>query len=163
MCNGLKHAGLTIKPYPASEESHRDSNTLGDPREESYWREGVLEIRMGWRRTVDMIKDLELENAALRQQFYAEDDPYVRDSQIKPAWDRVLDRLDELRERAVQHEQELNRLVSDGMRAGVPQGWLNQGWELEPTEEEKRSLRKLYVDGEISTHEPVDLPPPDQR
>ncbi len=37
---------------------------------------------------------LEKEAAGWRRRFYAEDDPYVRDGQIKPEWDRVLDLLE---------------------------------------------------------------------
>ena len=72
----------------------------------------------------------------MRQQFYAEDDPYIRDGQLKPAWDRVLDRILQLQQRAQQYERELEVFVDDGRRSGAHQGWLNQGWELEPTAEE---------------------------
>ena len=105
-------------------------------RDEEYWRNRALELRMGWRRSVDRIQELELEAAALRQQFYAEDDPYIRDGQLKPAWDRVLDRILQLQNRSLQYEQELEAFVEDGRRSGAHQGWLNQGWELEPTPEE---------------------------
>ncbi|MEM7581995.1 MAG: hypothetical protein AAF560_01325 [Acidobacteriota bacterium] len=111
-------------------------------RNEQFWRNKALELRMGWRRAIDRIAELELESAALRQQFYAEDDPYLRDSQLKPAWDRVLDRLDQLRDQASQYEQELEVFVAEGQRASIPQGWLNQGWELEPTLEERESAKK---------------------
>jgi len=36
-------------------------------------------------------------SAGWRRRFYAENDPYARDSQIKPEWDRVLDRLGKAR------------------------------------------------------------------
>ncbi len=112
-------------------------------RDEQYWRSRALELRMSWRRTIDRLTELELESAALRQQFYAEDDPYLRDSQLKPAWDRVLDRVDQLRDQAARYEQELDVLIAEGQRVGTPQGWLNQGWELEPTPEERRSLDRI--------------------
>ena len=124
-------------------------------RDEQYWRGRALELRMGWRRTFDQIGELELESAALRQQFYAEDDPYVRDSQLKPAWDRVLDRLDQLREQSARYELELETFVAEGQRAGALQGWLNQGWELEPTADERSSVRRL------ESHEAVDPPTAD--
>ena len=65
------------------------------------------------------------------------------DSQLKPAWDRVLDRLDQLRDQSARYEQQLETFVAEGQRAGTPQGWLNQGWELEPTQEERRSAERL--------------------
>lgn len=127
-----------LDPPPAAVDEN-----VAEIRDEQYWRSRALELRMGWRRAIDRISDLELESAALRQQFYAEDDPYLRDSQLKPAWDRVLDRLDQLRDQAARYEQELEVFVAEGQRAGTPQGWLNQGWELEPSPEERRSAEKL--------------------
>ncbi len=121
-------------------------------RDEQYWRSRALELRMGWRRTFDQIDELELESAALRQQFYAEDDPYIRDSQLKPAWDRALDRLDQLRDQSARYEQELETMVAEGQRAGALQGWLNQGWELEPTPDERKGAERLR------SHETVDPP-----
>jgi hypothetical protein len=105
-------------------------------RDESYWRRRALELRMSWRRTVDSILELQLEAAALRQQFYAEDDPYIRDGQIKPSWDRALDRMEQLEARSDKYESELEVFVEEGRRVDTPQGWLNEGWELEPSADE---------------------------
>ena len=136
----LESAPAAPNPQPADaqvvEADDVLSATPSGPRDEQYWRGRALELRMGWRRTVDRVKELELEAAALRQQFYAEDDPYIRDGQLKPAWDRVLDRILQLQQRAQQYERELEVFVDDGRRSGAHQGWLNQGWELEPTAEE---------------------------
>lgn len=122
-----------------------DEDALVDPtvsrvdssvRDEQYWRNRALELRMGWRRTVDRIQELTLESAALRQRFYAEDDPYVRDGQLKPAWDRILDRIEQLKTRSLQYERELETFIAEGRQSQALQGWLNQGWELEPSEDE---------------------------
>lgn len=129
------------------------------PRDEQYWRGRALELRMGWRRTVDRIKELELEAAALRQQFYAEDDPYIRDGQLKPAWDRVLDRTLQLQQRADQYERELEVFIEDGRRAQAHQGWLNQGWELEPTTEEitwKKAGATAGDTDQLPNHDAID-------
>ena len=137
---------IVLESAPAAPNPQEGVDELADdildpepttgPRDEQYWRGRALELRMGWRRTVDRLKELELEAAALRQQFYAEDDPYIRDGQLKPAWDRVLDRSLQLQQRAEQYERELELFIEDGRRAEAHQGWLNQGWELEPTAEE---------------------------
>ena len=134
-----------LEPPPMAEEGSQI-------RDEQYWRSRALELRMGWRRAFDQIGELELESAALRQQFYAEDDPYIRDSQLKPAWDRALDRLDQLRDQSERYEQELETFIAEGQRTGALQGWLNQGWELEPTQDERKSAER------VTTHEAVDLP-----
>ncbi len=137
-------------PEPVLEPPPAEEGSL--IRDEQYWRGRALELRMGWRRAFDQIAELELESAALRQQFYAEDDPYIRDSQLKPAWDRTLDRLDQLRDQSTRYEQELETFVAEGQRAGALQGWLNQGWELEPTPEERKSSDR------IRGHQAVDPP-----
>lgn len=126
-----------LEPPPVVEEQQPEL------RDEQYWRSRALELRMSWRRAIDRIAELDLESAALRQQFYAEDDPYIRDSQLKPAWDRILDRLDQLRDQSARYQQELDIFVAEGQRAGAPQGWLNQGWELEPSPEERRSTERI--------------------
>ncbi len=125
---------LTLARAPeGTEGTSSDLDTGTDAvRDEQYWRNGALDLRMGWRRTLDRIDELELESAALRQQFYAEEDTYIRDNHVKPEWDRVLDRLGQLRDRAQRYNQELDQFVEDGRRAGAHPGWLSEGWELEP-------------------------------
>ncbi|MEM8931516.1 MAG: hypothetical protein AAGE94_10090 [Acidobacteriota bacterium] len=148
-----------IVPPPSDASA---ATATGDIRDEDYWRNRALELRMSWRQAVDDIQELELESASLRQQFYAEEDPYIRDSQIKPAWDRVLDRLGALRQQAVRYEDELDIFVQEGQRAGALQGWLNQGWELEPSNEERDAIRRVAGEpdttevGEPSVIEPVE-------
>ncbi|MEM8993961.1 MAG: hypothetical protein AAGF23_04135 [Acidobacteriota bacterium] len=126
-------------------------------RDEDFWRNRALELRMGWRRAVDELAELELESASLRQQFYAEDDPYIRDSQVKPSWDRVLDRMGTLREQAGRYERELDSFLDEGRREGALQGWLNQGWELEPTPTERQLVEQVSFgtrSGEPTSREP---------
>ncbi len=125
----------------------------GDTRDEVYWRRRGLSIRRNWRDALDTIDRLELEAASLRQQFYAHDDPYVRDNRIKPAWDRALDRIEDLREEATLHEEALGDFLEDGGLEGVPAAWLNDGWELEPDADELEAL-----DARIPTQDAVNTP-----
>ena len=101
-------------------------------RSESYWRNRVLELRLDWRAAVEEARDLEAEVTSLRRSFYAEDDPYVRDGRIKPAWDRALDRLDTLRRAADGYRTELAAAIEEGRRDGAQPGWLREGIDLEP-------------------------------
>ncbi len=149
---GDDRLGSPGDPESTLQDSGRTRSGASDLRGEDYWRTRALELRMGWRRTVDRIQELELQAAALRQQFYAEEDPYIRDSQLKPAWDRVLDRVEDLRERSTRYEQDLDLFVEEGRRAGALQGWLNQGWELEPTPEEQERVRQ------VEGHQAIDPP-----
>lgn len=126
-------------PLSVVQRSSEETATTPEAHDEQYWRNGALELRMGWRRTLDRIDELELESAALRQQFYAEEDPYLRDSHIKPEWDRVLDQLGQLRDRSLRYEQELDNFLEEGRRAGAEPGWLSEGWELEPERAELKA------------------------
>ena len=107
-------------------------------RDESYWRDGARQRRLRLRRAVDEVAELEEQVAGLRTRFYAEDDPYVRDGRIKPAWDRALDRLHQAREDVETHQRDLADFVSEGHRLGALAGWLREGLELEPSEQELR-------------------------
>ena len=137
---------LDAAPLPSS---------VGDSgaRDEPYWRRRGLTIRRSWREAIDTIDRLELEAAGLRQQFYAQDDPYVRDNRVKPAWDRALDRISDLREEASLYEDALSEFLEEGRQEGVPAGWLNDGWELEPSVEELEEL-----EAGIKTQEVVEPP-----
>ncbi len=153
------------------EEGLRSAEKLGDPetplaaRGEDYWRNRALDLRRRWRRTVDQIDELELESAALRQQFYGEEDTYVRDTQIKPSWDRTLDKLTALRIDAGRYEEELDGFIVQGREAGALPGWLREGWELEPTAEERDKIQKIglhkVVEPDVGL-EPLEVQNPSQ-
>lgn len=100
--------------------------------QEKLWRERGREIRTRWRAAVDSIPELEEKVAALRQQFYATDDPAVRDGQVKPQWDRALADLEEARYQAAKGAEEVADYLEQGRRAGALPGWLREGSELEP-------------------------------
>lgn len=129
--------GEPAATLPSVEEQRAaDVAAANDIQGEEYWENRALELRMNWRRSVDELNDLSLESAALRQQFYAEDDPYIRDTQIKPNWDRTLDRIEALKEQSRRYQKELDDFMDEGRRAGALQNWLNNGWELEPSSTE---------------------------
>ncbi|MEO8195593.1 MAG: hypothetical protein ABI689_02605 [Thermoanaerobaculia bacterium] len=102
-------------------------------KDEAYWRNRGLTIRKQWRESADRIVELEGKSEALRRKFYAADDPYVRDSQIKPDWDHTLDELDSTRREAERSALELERFLNEGREAGAFPGWLREGSDIEPT------------------------------
>jgi hypothetical protein len=104
-------------------------------RDEQYWRSRALEVRLRWRKAADDVKELEQSAAGWRRRFYAENDPYVRSGQVKPEWDRVLDRLEEARAEAETAKAELAELLEEGRTAGALPGWLREGVDEEPKEE----------------------------
>ncbi len=102
---------------------------------EAYWRGRALEIRQRWRKAADRIKELEQDVSEWRRRFYAQDDPYVRDGQIKPAWDRALDELRESRKAVQDAKKQLVDFLEEGRVAGALPGWLREGIDQEPKEE----------------------------
>lgn len=121
----------TAQPTVSADRASATEAAVVAEREEQVWRERVLDLRLRARRARDEIQRLETESAALRRSFYVEDDPYVRDSRIKPAWDRALDTLSQARRDADSLRLELARVLDEGRQAGALPGWLREGIELE--------------------------------
>ena len=122
-------ASSSPSPAPAGEVPAAE-------RGEQYWRSRGLEIRRRWRGALEEVELLEQSAADLRRRFYSEDDPYRRDGQIKPEWDRVLDRIEEKRAEARAAEEDLETFLEEGREAGALPGWLREGAEEEPRREE---------------------------
>lgn len=112
------------------------ASTKQPVRGEAYWRARVLDLRIALREAVDELAELEGRASRLRTSFYAEDDPYVRDGRIKPAWDRALDRIAELHTRLQATRNELTLTLEEGRTAGALPGWLREGLDVEPLLEE---------------------------
>lgn len=121
------------------------SDDLG--RNEEHWRRGVRELRLKLRRAWDEARILEEQVAGLRLRFYAEDDPHVRDSEIKPAWDRALERQRQTEEEVQAYRRELDRFLEQGRRAGALPGWLREGIEYEPELEDEGTDEEEAVEG----------------
>ena len=115
-------------------------------QDEQYWRQRALDVRLRWRKAADDVKELEQSAAGWRRRFYAENDPYVRSGQIKPEWDRVLDRLEEARAEVEAARTELAELQEEGRAAGALPGWLREGVDQEPTEEPEPSNEHKVID-----------------
>ena len=123
---------LTVaNPEPAAPASAKPAApAVGN---EDYWRKRGLELRTRWHDAVDRIAELQRHAATLRDRFYATDDPYVRDGEVKPAWDRVLEQIRAAELVIEESRQKVADYLDEGRRAGVFPGWLREGVELEPT------------------------------
>jgi hypothetical protein len=145
-------------PKPSAAATTSDEAPAHD---EQYWRTRVHGLREQWALAVDAITELESRAAGLRTRFYAEADPYVRDGDIKPAWDKSLENLDSARQRARSMEEKLAEALEEGRQQGALPGWLRDGMELEPKvrpyEEPKK--RPPHDDGDL-IKEPDDLGKP---
>jgi hypothetical protein len=139
---------LTVADVKKPAPTGADAAALQILKDEQYWRSRALDIRTRLRQTTDRVEDLELSAAGWRRRFYAEEDPYFRDSKIKPEWDRVLAQLDETRKDVETTRKELDDFLEEGRRAGALPGWLREGGELEPAEERKPKTSPGSVDPE---------------
>lgn len=123
---------LTVAEPKKKEGSGESAPAVPDLQGEQYWRQQGLEIRLRWRQAAEEVQRLEQSASDWRRRFYAQDDPYVRDGQIKPEWDRTLDRLEDARAEVESARQDLSRFLEEGRRAGALPGWLREGVDQEP-------------------------------
>ena len=107
-------------------------------RDEQYWRGKALQLRDAWKQAADEVKDLEQKSGELRLKFYAEGDTFTRDTQVKPEWDRVLDRLRQAKLDVDAAKQDLAKFLEEGRAASALPGWLDEGIENEPEEPKKK-------------------------
>lgn len=147
---------LTVSVPRETVATDADTPQAEDSRSEEYWRTEARAIRTEWAEASERAEDLEAEVFHLRQRFYAEDDGFYRDSQIKPAWDRAIEELQETNDRIEEIQEELARFLEEGREAGALPGWLREGVELEP--EVKPEDDGVYVEpdrNELEPGEPV--------
>lgn len=138
-------------PAPAEEAAPAEL------RDEAYWRNRGLDIRERWRDSAADVKDLEQKATVLRQKFYLESDTFTRDNQIKPEWDRVLEKLRQARLDVESTQKELAEFLEEGRIANVIPGWLREGEEEEP---EELPRKKEAGSPQQSIEPPVVEPPP---
>lgn len=141
-----KGAAAEPAPPPGAAAAH----------DEPYWRGRGLDIRQRWRRAADDVKELEQKATELRQKFYLASDTFTRDNQIKPEWDRVLDKLSQARLDVEAARKELAQFLEEGRTAGIMPAWLREGEEEEPQEPKKKEATPPAQ----SIEPPILKPPP---
>jgi hypothetical protein len=158
----IKHSKgqITVAVPTKPVVSSKDAEALKTIKDEQYWRSRALDVRTRLRQAIDKTQDLELSAAGWRRRFYAEEDPYFRDSKIKPEWDRVLAQLEENRNDVETTRKELDDFLEEGRRAGALPGWLREGEELEPPREKPKTSP-----GTVDSQEPqiYEQKPPRER
>ena len=137
-----------------AEEAVAAEPPLEERNPELYWRSRVREARLRWREAVARVEELQGLAGQLRYDFYATDDPWLRDSSIKPAWDRTLVDLEESRQEVDFQRRTVEAILVEGRRSGALPGWLREGLELEPDE---ARLRRPVLFDEHEAIEPVEV------
>jgi hypothetical protein len=135
-----------------------------EARDEQHWRSRARQLRENWRQVSDEVKELERKSAELRQKFYGETDTFLRDTQVKPDWDRVLDRLRQGRLDVDTAKQNLANFLEEGRAAGAQPGWLDEGAEEEPADESgqrKEPVPALQsIEPPVIENDSIKSPPP---
>lgn len=138
-----------------------------EARDEQHWRGRARQLRENWRQVADEVKELERKSAELRQKFYGETDTFLRDTQVKPDWDRVLDRLRQGRLDVDTAKQDLAKFLEEGRAAGAQPGWLDEGSDEEPADEsgkEKEPVPALQsIEPPVIENDSIKSPPPSLR
>jgi len=138
-----------------------------EARDEQHWRSRARQLRESWRLVADEVKELERKSAELRQKFYGETDTFLRDTQVKPDWDRVLDRLRQARLDVDTAKQDLANFLEEGRAAGAQPGWLDEGSEEEPADEsgkQKEPVPALQsIEPPVIESDSIKSPPPGLR
>lgn len=136
-------------------------------RDEQQWRSRARQLRENWRQLSDEVKELERKSAELRQKFYGETDTFLRDTQVKPDWDRVLDRLRQGRLDIDTARQDLAKFLEEGRAAGAQPSWLDEGSEEEPADEsgkDKEPVPALQsIEPPVIESDSIKSPPPINR
>jgi len=141
-------------PEPSDESEGIAASAAEEGADEQYWRDRVRDIRQRWADSAAEVPALEERVAELRRRFYEADDPYYRDTRIKPAWDRAIDLIAETQFEAEAHRSELEKALEEGRQAGALPGWLREGIDLEPSPVEPE--RDTHEPGEPQIVDPID-------
>jgi hypothetical protein len=135
-----------------------------EARDEQHWRSRARQLRENWRQVADEVKELERKSAELRQKFYGETDTFLRDTQVKPDWDRVLDRLRQSRLDVDTARQDLAKFLEEGRAAGAQPGWLDEGSEEEPADESGKPKEPVpalqSIEPPVIENDSIKSPPP---
>jgi len=156
-------------------DTKKDKNKVGaaspqvaaaeaEARDEQHWRSRARQLRENWRLVADEVKELERKSAELRQKFYGETDTFLRDTQVKPDWDRVLDRLRQARLDVDTARQDLATFLEEGRAAGAQPGWLDEGSEEEPADESGKQREPVpalqSIEPPVIENDSIKSPPP---
>ncbi len=111
----------TAIPYEAPAVSRVSGGASDASRE--LWQQRYQYARWQAARLDREITRLEGEVAGLQTQFYAVDDPFVRDGQVKPQWDAALGALREAKAQQAAVNAKPAQIVEQARRAGGLPGW----------------------------------------
>lgn len=111
----------TAIPYEAPAVPRVSGGASDASRE--LWQQRYQYARWQAARLDREITRLEGEVAGLQNQFYALDDPFVRDGQVKPQWDAALAALREAKAQQAAVDAKPAQIIEQARRAGGLPGW----------------------------------------
>ena len=94
-----------------------------DARDESWWRQRIVQVRDGLRRNEIIAEALQTRINALTNDFAARDDPYQR-TRIADDREKAIAELDRVRSEIPLQKKKIEEIEEEARQAGVPPGWL---------------------------------------
>lgn len=108
---------------PEGPGASRERAAAGDVAAQRLWQQRYQQARGYVRYLEEEEARLRREVERLKTEFYAQDDPFRRDGEIKPAWDEALWKLNETRTRLAQARTLPDEVKQAGLREGALPGW----------------------------------------
>ena len=119
----------SLPSAPAASAAVKDGSTPAAPvaptdaRDESWWRQRIVQVRDGLRRNEIIAEALQTRINALTNDFAARDDPYQR-TRIADDRQKAITELDRVRSEITQQKKKIEEIEEEARQAGVPPGWL---------------------------------------
>lgn len=101
----------------------RDRAGASEAASQRLWQQRYQRARGYLRHLEDEESRLSREVERLKAEFYALDDPFRRDGEIKPAWDKALAKLTDTRARLAESRALPDEVLQAGLKAGALPGW----------------------------------------
>jgi hypothetical protein len=97
-----------------------------EARKKAYWQDRYFSAQQESNRLAAEEVALSQEVARLEREFYSRDDPYQRDSVIKPAWDDAMNRLRDVQQRLPAAKRAPDEVANAARRDGALPGWFRE-------------------------------------
>jgi hypothetical protein len=111
---------------PASAAAGGDELDAAEAQNKAHWQERYFAARRELDELTAEEARLTAEVARLERDFYSRDDPYQRDTVIKPAWDEAVIKLREVQKRLPAARKAPDEIANEARRAGALPGWFRE-------------------------------------
>ena len=112
-----------VRPEMTRPGASQPEQGTADPRDEMWWRQRLADVRLTVARSETRVSALESDIARLDTQAIARDDP-AQQAVLRQQAIEAREELDRVRAELATTRGELDMLLEEARRLGVPPGWL---------------------------------------